>query len=236
MSTKPIVIFNHGCTQASLKKAEDTLTELGHTFIVCQLEHGNVLPAVEDVHGCVLMGGPMSVYEEEKYPWLKNEKIWVKSFIKTGKPVFGICLGCQILAELYGGQVYRGEKGISIGFREAHLHVTDDPIFGNELKNAHVYAWHQDTFKPAQGQRLMQGVMYNEQAVKFADNVYGVQFHPEVTLETMKKWYARDSQCPEMSKKLPCIHQETQKAAEHLPPVHLWLQNFMGRLFGAETV
>ena len=112
------------------------------------------------------------------------------------------------------------------------MQINDDPIFGNELEGEKVYAWHKDTFTTGRGTRLIKGVVYDEQAVKFSENVYGVQFHPEVTPEVIEKWYARDLEDnPSLKEIYPCIFEETEKAATYLPPVHAWLENFLARLF-----
>lgn len=55
----------------------------------------------------VILGGPMGVYDEDEYPWLKDEKKFIERSIKSGKKILGICLGAQLIADVLGGKVYK---------------------------------------------------------------------------------------------------------------------------------
>jgi hypothetical protein len=52
------------------------------------------------------MGGPMGIYDYEENPWLRDEKAFLKQAVETGKPILGICLGAQLLADILGARVY----------------------------------------------------------------------------------------------------------------------------------
>ena len=62
------------------------------------------LPAAKAVDFLVVMGGPMSVNDEDQFPWLAPEKRFIREVIESGKPVLGICLGAQLIAERHGGE------------------------------------------------------------------------------------------------------------------------------------
>lgn len=64
----------------------------------------DTLPEISTVDWVVVLGGPMGVYDENKYPWLAKEKQWLKGAIDSGKIVIGICLGAQLIAEILGGR------------------------------------------------------------------------------------------------------------------------------------
>lgn len=65
------------------------------------------LPDLNDIDLLVVMGGPMSVNDEAKLPWLVPEKRFIREAIKAGKPVLGICLGAQLIAGAAGTRIYR---------------------------------------------------------------------------------------------------------------------------------
>ena len=76
------------------------LKEDGHTWDVIELDEGEKLPLIDSFDALWVMGGPMDVWEEEKYPWLKKEKEFIKIAVaEKGLPYLGVCLGHQLLAE-----------------------------------------------------------------------------------------------------------------------------------------
>ena len=87
------------------------LKEDGHTSEVVHLDEGEKLPENSNFDGLWVLGGPMDVWEEEKYPWLKEEKAFIKYQVQQkGTPFLGICLGHQLLAECMGGKVSKSQK------------------------------------------------------------------------------------------------------------------------------
>jgi GMP synthase (glutamine-hydrolysing) len=230
---KTIVIFSHGTT-VRLGAIQSALSKANLLWTVIELHKEDKVPEnVDTFDGVILMGGPMSAYQIEEFPWLRDEMAYVESMIQANKPVFGICLGCQMLAGMHKGEVFAGDKGFCVGFRHLYIHEPDE-TFGAELKGLNGFSWHGDTYKLGEGSdRLITGSFYHEQGVKFAKNVYGVQFHPEVTKEMVQAWYMRDIQndcLPECAKPL---HETLKEAEEHLLPVHVWLEKFIARLFTA---
>ena len=81
------------------------LQEEGHEWVSVHLNDGEVLPSLGGFDALWVMGGPMDVWEEEKYPWLKKEKEFIQeAVVQLGMPFLGLCLGHQLLAESLGGQ------------------------------------------------------------------------------------------------------------------------------------
>lgn len=111
-------------------------------------------PLTDEVDLLIIMGGLMSINEEEKYPWLIEEKKFITRIVKSGKPVLGICLGAQLLAEVLGGTVTRTdnpEYGWHKVFRTDHQQDDHRKISGLEREimlpaTIEVFQWHQDTF------------------------------------------------------------------------------------------
>jgi GMP synthase-like glutamine amidotransferase len=104
---------------------EPWLTENGHTVTCTRLCAGEKFPNLglsagalakeEKIDGLIVMGGPMGVCDEAIYPWLAAEKAFIKAVIDQDKPVLGICLGAQLIAEVLGGDVWPA-KNKEIGF------------------------------------------------------------------------------------------------------------------------
>ena len=89
------------------------LKEDGHTSEVVHLDEGEKLPENSNFDGLWVLGGPMDVWEEEKYPWLKEEKAFIKYQVQQkGTPFLGICLGHQLLAECMGGKVSKSQLSL----------------------------------------------------------------------------------------------------------------------------
>ncbi|MEO2082732.1 MAG: GMP synthase [Desulfurobacteriaceae bacterium] len=142
-------------------------------------------PSPEEFDVLVVLGGPMGVYEEENYPFLKEEKELISSFISSGKKVLGICLGAQLIAEVLGGKVYRGEWGKEIGWSSIYPQYDLEFLYRDEIEAFH---WHGDTFDLPKGAvRLASSVKYKNQAFRFG-KVLALQFHLEVTREGIEKW------------------------------------------------
>ncbi len=142
-------------------------------------------PSPEEFDVLVVLGGPMGIYEEEKYPFLKEEKGLISSFISSGKKVLGICLGAQLIAEVLGGKVYRGEWGKEIGWFSIYPQYDLEFLYRDEIEAFH---WHGDTFDLPKGAvRLASSVKYKNQAFRFGKTL-ALQFHLEVTREGIEKW------------------------------------------------
>lgn len=143
------------------------------------------LPQVDDFDFLIVMGGPMSVYEEDKYPWLKDQKILIKQAVEEGKAVLGICLGSQFIASALGAKVYSGKQK-EIGWFP--LNITE---MGQELlsipEGHSVFHWHGDTFDLPEGAQLLaSSASTPHQGFAVGDKVVALQFHLEVNEEAIE--------------------------------------------------
>ena len=133
-----------------------------------------------------ILGGPMSV--NDNFDYLLEEKKLILSSINLGIPIFGICLGSQLIASSCGGNVYPGPKK-EIGWGEVRITRKGqssifDNIRGNEIR---VFHWHGDTFTlPSEAEILSESDLYI-QAFRFK-NAIGIQFHLEVTKNMIQNW------------------------------------------------
>lgn len=147
------------------------------------------LPALDDFDCLLVMGGPMNVDEEERFPWLKQEKQMIKEAIDAGKKVLGICFGSQLIAAALNKKVYKaGEK--EIGFfpitftNEALQH----PVFNHFLKAYPVFHWHGDTFDlPGSAQLIASTDVCSSQAFIIGNKVLALQFHIEMDETVIEK-------------------------------------------------
>lgn len=144
----------------------------------------------ESYDAIVSMGGPMNVYEEGRYPFLRSETEYLRNAIGDGVPVLGICLGAQMIAKAAGASVVRSPKE-EIGWGDVFLtrEGTEDGIFSGLPAVLRVLQWHGDMFEiPENGRLLASGSVCPHQALR-VDNAIGLQFHLEVTARMLEDWF-----------------------------------------------
>lgn len=143
---------------------------------------GEPLPDVGDQDWLVVMGGPMGVYEEDRFEWLAAEKQFISRAIGAGKTVLGICLGAQLIASALGARVYpQTEK--EIGWFPLSLTAAggSDPFLSVLEGDPVVFHWHGDTFDLPEGAvSLARTEVCRQQAFRYGERVLGLQFHLEM--------------------------------------------------------
>ncbi len=155
------------------------------------LYEGARLP--EDAHGyqaVIVMGGPMGVYDEAEYPFLRDEHQFLTRVLAQGVPLLGICLGSQLLAKALGARVYRNPQK-EIGWYTVDLTPagTTDPLFVGLTSPVPVFQWHGDAFDiPAGATPLASSALCANQAFRYGDRVYGLLFHLELTPAIIHSW------------------------------------------------
>ena len=138
-------------------------------------------PAGNDVDMLIIMGGPMSVNEENKFEWLKEEKRFIKDVIADNKIVLGICLGSQLLAEALGAKVYPNtEKEIGFFSVTKTTAGKTDEVFAAVPESWNVFHWHGDTFDLPEGASHLFTSAACIQQVFRKGKCTGIQFHPEL--------------------------------------------------------
>ncbi|MCA9405347.1 MAG: type 1 glutamine amidotransferase [Candidatus Omnitrophica bacterium] len=170
----------------------DFFEKKGFESRIIDLGLGEPLPDTDfsDIEALVVLGGPMNVYEEDKYPFLKQETAFIQRTLEKKIPFLGLCLGSQLLVKSAGEKVTRSPQK-EIGFFPIELTDTgqDDPLFKGLPKTFDVFQWHEDMFQiPPQGHLLASSTACPHQAVRVGDNAYGLQFHVEITDISIKEW------------------------------------------------
>lgn len=154
-----------------------------------QLYNNEALPGVNEFDWLVVMGGPMNIYDEDQYPWLKAEKELIKAAIETNKVVLGMCLGSQLIADIIGGKVVQNKQKeigwFSISFTEQ---AKTSPLFSFFPDSPVVFHWHGDTFVdlPQEATVIAESAACKNQAFVYQKRVFGFQFHLENTLPIIK--------------------------------------------------
>lgn len=140
----------------------------------------------------IILGGPMAVYEPEQNPYIADELTLIRAAIDEDFPVLGVCLGSQLIAAAAGAAVYPG-AGREAGWGEVELTEAAgiDPLFAGLPSPLPVFQLHGDTFDLPDGAvRLAANNLYANQAFRLGENIYGLQFHVEVTGGLVKDWAA----------------------------------------------
>ncbi|MBW7477113.1 type 1 glutamine amidotransferase [Paenibacillus oenotherae] len=163
----------------------------GHVLNVHDPSLGLRMEWLNSIDLLIILGGPMSVYQESLYPWLAEEKRFVEQAILRGKKVLGICLGAQMLAELLGGRVYR-HTCKEIGWHRILRTGEEHPWFKEIPANFHSFQWHGDTFDLPQGaRRLAWSDGCANQAFAYDARIVGLQFHLETTPACIEEMLAQ---------------------------------------------
>lgn len=172
-----------------------TLTEFLETndikYKIVNLYDGETLPSYpESYRAIIILGGPMNVYEVDKYPFLRAEDLFIKDALKKEVHMLGLCLGAQLIAKAAGARVRKAVEK-EIGWYKINLTPEGirDPLFYSLNKEFYAFQWHGDTFDiPRNSILLATSATSINQAFKYNKNVYGLQFHLEVTRDMISEW------------------------------------------------
>ncbi len=151
-------------------------------------------PDLKNIDLLVVMGGPMSVNDEDDFPWLVSEKKFIREAINSGKPVLGICLGAQLIAGATGARVYRNSVK-EIGWFPIYGISSEDRSIFSFPPTVEVFHWHGETFDlPSGATRLAKSDGCENQAFQIGKSVIGLQFHLETTSKDAREIvsYCRD--------------------------------------------
>jgi GMP synthase-like glutamine amidotransferase len=188
-----VLVFRHVPFEG-LGLIEPALTASGIGFEYAGLyAPGAPAPDPAAADGLIFMGGPMSVNGDLAY--LRQEERYIAQAVACGKPVLGVCLGAQLIAHALGASVYRNpvkEIGwFPVTWGEA---AATDPLFAGLPPVDTVFHWHGETFDlPPGAVPLASSAACRNQAFRAGRNVYGLQFHLEVTPAMVADWSAQDA-------------------------------------------
>lgn len=168
---------------------EDELLAWGGEVVRVEVDEGQPIPGLDGFDGLIAMGGPMGAYEEERLPWLAAEKQLIARAVGGGMPVWGVCLGAQLLAASLGARVAPGPAP-EVGVLPVHRTraAETDPVFSALPESFLALQWHGDTFElPTGAIALARSTAYENQAF-VVTRAYGLQFHIEVGTAIATEW------------------------------------------------
>jgi GMP synthase-like glutamine amidotransferase len=162
---------------------EEWANENNHILSFTHLYKNQLLPDLNNFDLLVIMGGPMGVYDSDKYHWISKELDFIRKSVEKNKAILGICLGAQLLASALGARVYKGPNK-EIGWFPVQW--KNNPNIGIPEQHT-VFHWHGDTFDIPEGAiHLASSEGVQNQAFIYNNNVIGLQFHLEVTSQSVE--------------------------------------------------
>lgn len=187
-------------------------------------------PPLSSLGGLVVMGGPMGVYEEKRFPFLRAERAYIRSALRRGVPTLGICLGAQLMAKALGARVYPNPAK-EIGWYQIALtsEGKKDPVFRACREKSWVFQWHGDTFDlPRGAQRLASSALCRNQAFRWGRSAYGLQYHVEVDAAMIQDWLSQ----PGASEEIAAVGKgQKQKIRKNTPRHAPGLDRLAGSLY-----
>lgn len=230
-ASKPKILIILHQANSTPGRVGQMLVERGYALDIRRPPLGHPLPdTLEDHVAAVMFGGPSSANDKEEF--VKREIDWLEVPLKENKPFFGICLGAQKLVRHLGGQVTSDPQGrVEVGYYPLHSTPDGDALMAWPKM---VYQWHREGFDLPHGATLLAtGDVYPNQAFRYGDNAWAVQFHSELTLAMMHRWTVKGAARMDQ----PGAQNREQHLAQRAiydPVTKLWLSNFLD-IFLADT-
>jgi len=160
-------------------------------------------PTIADFDALVVMGGPQSARSDEGFPTRRAELAMIAEAVALERPVLGVCLGAQLLAEATGGRVTRGGAGLEVGWSDVELTTAadEDELFAGLPSPFAPLHWHGETFDlPPDAVLLASSAQYPHQAFRVGRRAWGLQFHVEADRPLTEAFV---SEWPEQARHLP---------------------------------
>lgn len=189
---KPSILIVLHQETSSPGRVGHMLLEAGFDLDIRRPPLGDSLPETLAAHaGAVVFGGPMSANDQDEF--VRRETAWLDIPLKENRPLLGICLGAQMLVNHLGGSVEgHGEGLVEIGWYP--LKATDA---GKRLMHwpEMVYQFHREGFSPPRTRHCWPPQrLHPNQAFRYGDNAWGIQFHGELTRAMMQRWVVHGAQ------------------------------------------
>ena len=195
--SRKILAFRHTPFE-HLGRIADSLALHGIRCEYADLYRDGSRPDIRGADALIVMGGPMSVNDDLPFIW--HELDLIGEAASLGKPILGVCLGAQLIAKALGARVYANAVK-EIGWYPVYWTsaAARDPLCEGLEAPETVFHWHGETFDlPSGAELLAWSDACRHQAYRVGDNIYGLQFHLEVTPEMVADWSTQDANCGDM--------------------------------------
>lgn len=212
------------------------LMDMGYLLdIRCPCIGQELPPDPEEYALVAVFGGPMSA-NDCYLGGIRAELDWMPKVLDSKVPFLGICLGAQMLARFLGGRVALHDDGhVEIGYSPLEPTEHGQDYFEGPMQ---VYQWHKEGFAvPESCVLLAEGkAAFPNQAFRYGDRAYGLQFHPEVTREMMERWTTYGAHMLDMPGAM-CRDEQFASHPIHDPPLDVWTRRFLeGLIAKSENV
>ncbi len=186
-----ILVFKHVAAEP-LGRLDPLIRARGHRIRYVNFErHPEAQPSMDRYRGLIVLGGPMNVEQQDRFPHLRVEMAVIEQALAQGKPVLGICLGAQLLAHALGAAVRRLEQP-EIGWYplQPTSAAKGDPVLAPLPDPQPIFQWHGCTFAlPDGATHLAATSTCHHQAFRYGDEeAWGFQFHMEMDLALIRRW------------------------------------------------
>jgi GMP synthase-like glutamine amidotransferase len=184
------VLCVHQEADSRLYSLEGPVHDRGHSLEVWHAYRGDPLPDVS-VYGAVFaLGGVVHPDQDDQHAWLEPERRLLRDLVAADVPTLAICLGGQLLAQALGAKAHRLDA-VELGWVEIQRSSEGrrDPLLGAFPDRFPAFEWHQYGFTvPDRAISLAASADAPEQAFRFAEHAWGLQFHIEANAETIDLW------------------------------------------------
>jgi GMP synthase-like glutamine amidotransferase len=227
---RPLVLVIQNEIDDPVALVGEWISEVGVDVEVIHAYRGETVPGSlpAKYSGAITMGGYMGANDDIEFPWLIDARSLMKDVVANDIPFFGICLGGQLLATAVDGKVEVAPvPEIGVASFRVTAEAAQDSVFGHLAgKEAIAAEWHKDyiTDLPDEAVILAGNDVCPVQAFRLGENVYGVQFHPEIDSEIFSSWAATDD---ELAKIDHTIYQACEQvAAAEVDLIKTWKPAF----------
>lgn len=193
---KRVALIKTGCTLEQIKPQHGDFEDwfangLGVPGLLqIDVFRNQQLPEPENLAGIIITGSPAVV--SARLDWSERTATWLRKVVQMGIPVLGVCYGHQLLAHALGGRAGRNPAGRQIGTVKAQMvgKYKNDPLLGHLPRSFSAQASHSEVVLelPPGAERLAKSPLDDNFAIRFAENVWGVQFHPEFSAQVISDY------------------------------------------------